>query len=302
MEWDPEICECVLHSVSDGVAIGDRDRIIRYWNPIAEQITGYRKEDVENILTCGEIFKDRGPDGQELCKTALCPIDNAHQSGGTCEQEVYIQHASGYLVGVNVRTVTFANEEGEVTQWAMVFSEFPGGIRGVDTPEKHAGMAMLDPVSSLGSRRQAEVALRARLDEMRRYQADFGVLIVHLDGMSDLGSKYGTETQDRALRLVGAALSKNLRASDVAARWTGDEFIAILPYAMESQLWIVGDRLRASVGQSSVSTDKGKIGLSVSIGGTPARPSDNMETLPARARKLVEEILSKGGNGVKIAE
>jgi len=302
MEWDPEMWESVLRRVSDGVAVGDRDRIIRYWSPMAERITGYKREEVENTLTCGEIFKDRGPDGQELCKTALCPIDEAHEANGTCEKGVYIQHASGYLVAVNVRTVTFPNEKGEVTQWAMVFSESLGARTETDDAEKHAKMALLDPVSSLGSRRQAEVALRARLDEMRRYQADFGILIVHLDGMSDLGSKHGTEAQDRALKLVGAALSKNLRGSDVAARWTGDEFIAILPYAMESQLRIVGDRLRALVGQSSVSTDKGKIGLSVSIGGTPARPSDNMETLPARARKLVEEILSKGGNGVKVAE
>jgi diguanylate cyclase (GGDEF)-like protein/PAS domain S-box-containing protein len=302
MEWDPEICEFVLHRVSDGVAMGDKDRIIRYWNARAEQITGYKREEVENALTCEEIFRGRGADGGELCKTALCPIDEAHGAKGACEKGVYIQHASGYLVAVNLRTVTFANEQGEVTRWAMVFSESPGTRIDTDDTDRQARMAFSDPISGVGSRRHAEVALRAKLDEMRRYGADFGVLLVHLDGMCDLGAKHGAAAQDRALRLIGAAVSKNLRGSDVAARWTGDEFLAILPYALESQLWIVGDRLRALVAQSSVSTDKGKVSLSVSIGGTPARPSDNMETLPARARKLVEEILSKGGNGIKIVE
>ncbi|MBM4326988.1 MAG: diguanylate cyclase [Deltaproteobacteria bacterium] len=302
MAWDPEMYESVLRRVSDGVAVGDKDRIIRRWNPAAEQITGHKREEVENVLTCEEIFKGRGPDGRELCKTALCPLDEAQEATGSCEKGVYIQHASGYLVAVNLRTVTFADEQGDVTDWAMVFSEsLAAGIESHDAGN-YAAMALFDPVSGVGSRRQAEVALRARLDEMRRYQGDFGILLVHLDGLSHLASKHGVAAQDRALRLAGAELSKILRGSDVIARWTGHKFIAILPYALEPQLWIVGDRVRARMAQFSVTTEEGNIGLSVSIGGTPARPSDNMETLPARARKFVEEILSKGGNGVKIAE
>lgn len=54
------------------------------------------------------------------------------------------------------------------------------------------------------------------------------LLFIDLDNFGQLNKKYGDDVGDDALRLLGAAVRKNIRATDIAIRKGGDEFVIIL--------------------------------------------------------------------------
>ena len=59
-------------------------------------------------------------------------------------------------------------------------------------------------------------------------QEGFAVLFLDLDKFKDVNDQYGHEAGNEVLRAVAGEIRNAVRASDVAARYGGDEFVVIL--------------------------------------------------------------------------
>jgi diguanylate cyclase (GGDEF)-like protein len=72
------------------------------------------------------------------------------------------------------------------------------------------------------------------------------VLFGDLDGLKDINDVHGHGAGDAALRLVAGCLRANLRETDAAGRWGGDEFLVVLPHTDAAGAEAVMRRLEAS--------------------------------------------------------
>ena len=88
---------------------------------------------------------------------------------------------------------------------------------------------IFDPMTGLFSRRYMESALATHWAQHQRApQQSFALLLLDMDNLKAINTQHGHPTGDKALRALGQSIHSQLRTSDIAGRWGGDEFVFLL--------------------------------------------------------------------------
>jgi diguanylate cyclase (GGDEF)-like protein len=123
-----------------------------------------------------------------------------------------------------------------------------------------------DGLTGAYTRRHLTERLEEAFANAKRSGRPLACLFVDVDNLKVLNDHRGHRTGDDALILVSAALRAQLRRGDILGRYGGDEFVAILPDADAQAAKICAERVRAEVSLMELPTQRGPVGLSVSIG------------------------------------
>jgi diguanylate cyclase (GGDEF)-like protein len=75
------------------------------------------------------------------------------------------------------------------------------------------------------------------------------LIMIDIDNFKNLNDTHGHAAGDNALRLFAETIIKNVRKSDIVARYGGDEFIVILPSAETVTAVAIADRICRSVNE-----------------------------------------------------
>ena len=112
----------------------------------------------------------------------------------------------------------------------------------------------------------------------RASEGECALLVIDVDQFKFVNETYGNLTGDAVLVLVGELLRRTLRGGDLAARWGGDEFVALLPGAPISRARDVAERLAAAIrGHGGITEDTSlpiTITVSIGVASFPAHGSD----------------------------
>jgi diguanylate cyclase (GGDEF)-like protein len=85
-----------------------------------------------------------------------------------------------------------------------------------------------DALTGLANRRKLEKVLEAQLERCRRNGAEASLLLLDFDRFKQINDRHGHDVGDGMLRLVARELRGRIRATDLAARIGGDEFVMLL--------------------------------------------------------------------------
>lgn len=109
-------------------------------------------------------------------------------------------------------------------------------------------LAHHDGLTTLPNRSTFSDVLGLTVQHARRYQRRFAVLLLNLDRFKIINEALGHEAGDKLLQEVSGRLTRCLRASDVVARLSGDEFVVLLQEVSEpNQVIRVVRKLLAAV-------------------------------------------------------
>ncbi|HEX6312646.1 MAG TPA: GGDEF domain-containing protein [Acidimicrobiia bacterium] len=108
-------------------------------------------------------------------------------------------------------------------------------------------LATRDGLTGLANRRLFEESLDREIARSERRGSPVSLVVLDVDLFKDVNDTLGHQAGDRVLRAVGQALTANTKASDVPARYGGDEFVVLLPDCSAADALMVAERLRAAV-------------------------------------------------------
>lgn len=290
--------ESLLDGVSDGVYCTDPFGRITQWNRAAEAISGYPAPEVLGRRCCDSILVHVNERGDRLCNTVGCPMQQVFSKGTTSETRAYLLHKDGHRVAVRIRAYPLPGADGRPRGMVEVFSDLSPQESARERIEELQQLALLDPLTQVGNRRYGEIHLETRLRDLQRFGWTFGVLFVDIDHFKTVNDRFGHDTGDKVLKMVARTLVNTLRTNDSVCRWGGEEFLALVINVSEDQLQSVAEKVRALVQQSAHLHRGQPITVTVCIGATMASPGDAVETLVARADKLMYRCKESGRNRV----
>ena len=119
-----------------------------------------------------------------------------------------------------------------------------------------------DPLTGLRNARLFQARLEHEFARHLRYREPLSVLLVDLDGLKQINDRKGHAGGDAALRRVADAIRRGSRATDLAARWGGDEFALLAPHTDQAAATQLAERIRTAAVEGGEPED----GASVSIG------------------------------------
>ena len=126
--------------------------------------------------------------------------------------------------------------------------------------------ALRDGLTSTFNRRYFVDRLHTEIRFAVRHEKALALLFVDIDHFKKINDTHGHLAGDAVLAAVARVMTETIRAEDVLARYGGEEFAVICREIDVEGARILGERLRAAVGEERFEHDGKVIPVTVSIG------------------------------------
>lgn len=167
-------------------------------------------------------------------------------------------------------------------------------------------LAQTDALTGLANFRSLTLRLEEEFKRACRYHYPLSVVVIDLDHLKAINDGMGHDVGNRAILALASQLKGNLRESDFAARFGGDEFVALLPHQTALEAAAFAERIRAGLRSASLLRSDGRpapFGLSVSVGiadHTRESPRESTEVLLKAADAALYEAKREGRDRVVV--
>jgi diguanylate cyclase (GGDEF)-like protein len=163
--------------------------------------------------------------------------------------------------------------------------------------------SVTDALTGANNREHFDNQLRMELSYARRHGTDLALVMFDVDHFKRVNDTYGHPVGDEVLVEISKATRRLVRNEDVFARYGGEEFALILRGIALDGAKIVGERLRERIAELSITTDKGPLKVTVSVGcaSFTTTPDQTAEALVQLADKRLY-LAKHGGRNRVVAE
>jgi len=208
---------------------------------------------------------------------------------------------SAYLCMCRLRPSAAASKE-LLAYKATLLQEILGvNLMNARLYERARRESQADPLTGLSTRRVFEERLEQEYERSLRYGHRFCVAIMDVDRFKSVNDSLGHEAGDRALRLVADMMHHGVRATDVLARYGGDEFVLLMPETGPDGAMPVLERLRAFAASALPEEDRA-VTISCGAAAWSGDPADTGADVLRRADAALYEAKRTGRNRVVFAE
>jgi diguanylate cyclase (GGDEF)-like protein len=162
--------------------------------------------------------------------------------------------------------------------------------------------ALVDGLTGLANRRQAEEALTAQLARVDRGGGTLALVFADLDNFKDVNDGHGHPVGDVVLCEFGVVLRECAREMDLCARWGGEEFAVILPDTDAEGAAAYAERARVALrDRTLLAPDGTPLDLTASFGVATYPQADSQRALVTQADAALYEAKRAGKNRVATA-
>lgn len=164
--------------------------------------------------------------------------------------------------------------------------------------------SITDPLTGLYNRRYLDRRLKEEVGRAQRYELPLSVALIDIDYFKSINDTYGHQGGDIVLTGLGKLILQSIRPSDIAARYSGDEFIIILTAIPAVDAQTPAERLCQCIAShklvlSGKANERPALQVTVSIGlASLDQEINNGEMLIQRADEALYRAKREGRNRV----
>ena len=168
--------------------------------------------------------------------------------------------------------------------------------------DKLEQLSITDGLSGLYNYRYLIHSIESELRRAIRYHRTLALLLMDIDYFKNLNDTYGHPCGDYVIKTVGKLLKSNVRATDVVARYGGDELAVMLIETNTKSALEVAEKLKQEIGSHIFQWQTKQLSVNVSIGlaTAPAPGIQEVSHLIEAADRALYQAKRAGRNTVVV--
>lgn len=127
-------------------------------------------------------------------------------------------------------------------------------------------LATTDGLTGLLNKRALLGAVEQKVAAAARFKRKLSVLMTDLDHFKQVNDTYGHDVGDCVIQGLAEILKRNKRATDVVARFGGEEFVVVCEQTDEKGAMLLAERIREELSKTTFHTEKGPLTVTCSLG------------------------------------
>ena len=171
-------------------------------------------------------------------------------------------------------------------------------VNSIKLQREYEHVASTDGLTGLHNRRWLNDSFRRQMNRCERNGTPCSIIMVDIDHFKQMNDRFGHLAGDRVLCTVAQVLLNMLRPTDLVARYGGEEFALCLPETPLKGAWVIADRLRKAISNTSTPFEEGKLlpAVNVSIGLAGMQPGQSLDALISAADSALYRAKANGRN------
>lgn len=160
----------------------------------------------------------------------------------------------------------------------------------------------VDDLTGLYNHRYLEISLENELRRADRFQNNFCLMFIDLDGFKPVNDQHGHLSGSSVLKQVADVIKDAVREIDIPIRYGGDEFVVLLLAATSTQGLLAAERVRRNIERTQFKVEDGgttRVTASIGVAAYPEHGKDK-EALLRIADESMYKSKKSGKNRVTI--
>lgn len=284
--------------VSDAVYVVDKHRKIVYFNPIAERISGFSTQEIVGSHCFDNLLNHIDEQGKRLCLFG-CPLQDSIDRKVKNQADVYLHHKEGHRVKVRVTTLPYEQDQ---EYGIEIFHD--AGARSISQLHRELveqrQLQKLDELTRLMNRRHLSELLDGTVSVFDERPS--AVFFLDIDNFKHFNDTYGHDLGDRVLASVSNTIRHNIRTTDHAIRYGGEELVVLLHHVSSEDALRLAENLRMLVDATSIRHKGENLHVTVSIGVSFFQEQRHLKQAIEEADQAMLLAKRSGKNMVRVLE
>jgi diguanylate cyclase (GGDEF)-like protein/PAS domain S-box-containing protein len=164
-----------------------------------------------------------------------------------------------------------------------------------DSENRYRELSIIDDLTQLYNSRHFYHQLKIEIDRADRYNQPLTLLLLDLDDFKVFNDAYGHIEGDQVLLRLGQVVKRQLRQTDSAYRYGGEEFTILLPMTTNTDGAVTAERIRTEFQKEHFSPVPGQdVRVTLSIGLAQYKAKEDMKALVHRVDQLMYQGKKNG--------
>lgn len=291
-----ELIEVTLHSIGDAVITTDPEGVVRYLNPVAEKLTGWRTREAQG-QSLHTVFRIIREEDREPVSNLVARCIKEDKVIGLVNHTILISR-NGKEYAIRDSVAPIRSPDGRLLGVVMVFTDITETHR---LAQQMAHQASHDSLTGLLNRREFERRLQRTLDTARTDRIEHTLCYLDLDQFKVINDTCGHVAGDELLCQLASALDDKVRTRDTLARLGGDEFGVLLEHCLLEEGMRVANALRDAVQGFRFDWEDKSFRIGVSIGITPiTEATESVASVLSQADSACYAAKDRGRNRIHL--
>ncbi|MEG4068286.1 EAL domain-containing protein [Microcoleus sp. Pol11C2] len=293
---EKELAQVTLQSIGDAVITTDAQGRVKYFNPIAERLTGWKTQEVQGVpfstvfLIVDQVTREpvENPINKALLEQRIVTLAN--------NTILIADDGTEYPIADSAAPIR--DRQGQIIGAVIVFHDVTESRY---LTHKLSWEASHDALTGLINRRRFEQQLVEAIASVKDSNEQHALCYLDLDQFKVVNDTVGHIAGDELLRQITALIQQGVRAHDMLARLGGDEFGILLTQCSLSQATQIAENLKDLVHQFRFIWNGKTFIIGVSIGVVAIdKSSQDLRELLGAADAACYAAKARGRNCVHI--